>query len=105
MRKQFLLNPDGSIPQNVNVAALEEAGIPLVMPTEMPRSTGMIAVEQDPQQDEHGVWRQVWTLEPAPEPVAPEPVADPLAALTLEQKQALIALLNAQPDMTDLQAV
>lgn len=104
MRKQFLLNPDGSIPQNVNLAALQEAGIPLVIPTEMPRSSGMIAVEQDPQQDEHGVWRQVWTLEPAPEP-APEPVADPLAALTLEQKQALIALLNAQPDMAGLQAV
>ena len=97
MRKQFLLNPDGSIPGDVNLAALQEAGIPLVIPTEMPRLSGMIAVEQDPQQDEHGVWRQVWTLEPAPEP-APEPVADPLAALTLEQKQALVALLNAQPD-------
>lgn len=93
MRKQFLLNPDGSIPQNVNVAALEEAGIPLVIPTEMPRSSGMIAVEQDPQQDEHGVWRQVWTLEPAPEPIAPEP-EDLLGNLTIEQKEVLIALLT-----------
>jgi hypothetical protein len=93
MRKQFLLNPDGSIPQNVNVAALEEAGIPLVIPTEMPRSSGMIAVEQDPQQDEHGVWRQVWTLEPAPEPIASEP-EDPLGNLTIEQKEVLIALLT-----------
>lgn len=93
MRKQFLLNPDGSIPQNVNLAALEEAGIPLVIPTEMPRSSGMIAVEQDPQQDEHGVWRQVWTLEPAPEPIASEP-EDQLGNLTIEQKEVLIALLT-----------
>lgn len=103
MPKQFLLRPDGSIPGDVNLAALQEVGIPLVMPTEVPKVSGMIAVEQDPQQDKHGVWRQVWTLEPAPE--QPEPVADPLAALTLEQKQALIALLNAQPDMAGLQAV
>lgn len=93
MRKQFLLKPDGSIPQNVNLAALEEAGIPLVIPTEMPRSSGMIAVEQDPQQDEHGVWRQVWTLEPAPEPIASEP-EDLLGNLTIEQKEVLIALLT-----------
>ena len=93
MPKQYLLNVDGSIPANVNVAALEEAGIPLVFPTEVPRANGMIAVEQEPQQDESGVWRQVWTLAPAPEPVAPEP-EDPLANLTIEQKQALIALLQ-----------
>jgi hypothetical protein len=67
MPKQFLLNPDGSIPANVNVRALEDAGIPLVMPTSMPRESGMVAVEQEPQQVD-GVWRQVWMLEPAPEP-------------------------------------
>jgi hypothetical protein len=67
MPKQFLLNPDGSIPANVNVQALEDAGIPLVMPTPMPRESGMVAVEQEPQQID-GVWRQMWTLEPAPEP-------------------------------------
>lgn len=67
MPKQFLLNPDGSIPANVNVQALEEAGIPLVLPTPMPRQGGMVAVEQEPQQID-GVWRQVWILEPASEP-------------------------------------
>ena len=68
MPKQFLLNPDGSIPANVNVQALEDAGIPLVMPTPMPRESGMVAVEQEPQQVD-GVWRQVWVLEPAPEQI------------------------------------
>jgi hypothetical protein len=67
MPKQFLLNADGSIPANVNVQALEAAGIPLVLPTPMPRQGGMVAVEQEPQQID-GVWKQVWMLEPAPEP-------------------------------------
>lgn len=65
MPKQFLLNADGSLPANVNVQALEEAGIPLVLPTPMPRQGGMVAIEQEPQQID-GVWKQVWVLEPAP---------------------------------------
>ena len=60
MPKQFLLNPDGSIPANVNLQALQEAGIPLVLPTPMPRTPGMIAIEQDPQQNEKGLWVHVW---------------------------------------------
>jgi len=68
MPKQFLLNPDGTVPVNVNVEALLEAGIPLVMPTPMPREPGMVAVEKDPVQDDAGVWHQVWVLEPAPPP-------------------------------------
>lgn len=60
MPKQFLLNPDGSIPANINLQALQEAGIPLVLPTPMPRTPGMIAIEQEPHQDADGVWRQVW---------------------------------------------
>jgi hypothetical protein len=66
MPKQFLLNVDGTVPANANLQVLEEFQIPLVMPTPMPREFGMIAVEQEPQQDEQGIWRQVWTLEPAP---------------------------------------
>lgn len=62
MPKQFLLNPDGSIPANVNLQALQEAGIPLVLPTPMPRTPGMVAVEQEPQLID-GVWRQVWLEE------------------------------------------
>ena len=67
MPKQFLLNPDGSIPANINLQALQEAGVPLVLPTPMPRTPGMVAIEQEPQQDADGVWRQVWVEEPAQE--------------------------------------
>ena len=71
MPKQFLLNPDGSIPANVNVEALQAAGIPLVLPTPVPRTPGMVAVEQEPQLVA-GIWRQVWLEMPAPDP-EPEP--------------------------------
>lgn len=95
MPKQFLLNTDGTIPPNINVELLQAEGIHLVLPTPMPRESGMVAVEQEPQQDADGVWRQVWTLEPAPEPEPqPEQAADPLANLTNEQKSALLALLQ-----------
>ena len=65
MPKQFLLNPDGSLPANINLELLQAEGIPLVLPTPVPRKSGMVAVEKDPEQDENGVWRQVWVLEPA----------------------------------------
>ncbi len=71
MPRQFLLNADGSVPPNVNVDALRAAGIPLVLPTPMPRTPGMIAVEQEPQLV-NGTWLQVWIEMPAPEP-EPEP--------------------------------
>lgn len=67
MIKQFLLNVDGSVPPNVNVDLLIAEGIPMVVPTVMPRSPGMVAVEREPQQDNDGVWRQIWTLEPDPD--------------------------------------
>lgn len=66
MPRQFLLNADGSIPANVNVDALQSAGIPLVLPTPMPRNPGMVAVEQEPQLV-NGVWVQVWLEVPVPE--------------------------------------
>jgi len=91
MPKQFLLNADGSIPPNVNVALLEAEGIPLVLPTPMPRESGMVAVEQDPQLGEDGVWRQVWVLEPAP---VEQPKPDPILNITEEQKAALLAILQ-----------
>lgn len=94
MPKQFLLNADGSIPDNANLELLAAEGIPLVIPTIMPREAGMIAVERDPQQDASGVWRQVWALEPAPVPEHEQTPSDPLASLTEEQKAALLALLQ-----------
>lgn len=72
MPRQFLLNPDGSVPANANLAVLEAEGIPLVLPTPMPRTPGMVAVEQEPQLGADGVWRQVWVEVPAPEPTPNE---------------------------------
>lgn len=64
--KQFLLNPDGSIPANVNVDLLIEEGIKFVLPTPAPIVPGMIAIEQEPQLVDD-FWVQVWKLEPIPE--------------------------------------
>ena len=71
MPKQYLLNPDGSIPANINLQALQEAGVPLVLPTPMPRTPGMVAVEREPQLID-GIWRQVWLEEPAPKTTGEE---------------------------------
>jgi hypothetical protein len=70
MIKQFLLNPDGSVPDGVNVAVLEAEGVPLVVPTERWRpAPGFVLEERNPEQDEQGVWRQVWAEVVAPEPI------------------------------------
>jgi hypothetical protein len=65
MIKQFLLNPDGSIPETVNLPLLEQNGIKLVLPTPMPRECGKVAVEQEPELID-GKWTQSWKLEIAP---------------------------------------
>lgn len=64
MPKQFILNADGTAPSGVNIALLIAQNVPLVLPTPAPSEPDMIAVEQEPQQDADGFWRQVWTLEP-----------------------------------------
>jgi len=64
--KQFLLNPDGSIPLGTNVPALLAAGVRMVMPTARPRpSTGMMVVDTEPELI-NGVWYQRWKEIPAP---------------------------------------
>jgi hypothetical protein len=74
--KQFLLNSDGSIPVGANIAALLEAGVPLVLPTPRWRpAEGMMLEEREPQRDDQGVWRQVWVEVPAPPP-SEEPIAE-----------------------------
>lgn len=93
MPKQFLLNPDGSIPANSNVELLEADGILFVMPAPIPRESGMVAVEQEPQQDSGGVWRQVWRLEPCSLPANDQNI-DAFATLTEDQKSALMAILQ-----------
>ena len=68
MPKQFLLNADGSIPANTNVALLEAEGIPLVIPTPRWRpAEGMVLQEADPVQVD-SVWKQTWIEVHAPEP-------------------------------------
>lgn len=76
--KQFLLNSDGSIPAGANIAALLEAGIPLVLPTPRWRpAEGMVLEERDPQRDAQGVWRQVWVeVQAPPPPAAEDPVSE-----------------------------
>lgn len=60
MPKQFLTNPDGSIPANTNAELLKREGIPFVLPTAMWEPTaGMMLVESDPEMID-GVWRQKW---------------------------------------------
>lgn len=69
MIKQFLINPDGTIPDGVNVEMLIEAGIPLVVPTERWRpAAGFMLQEAEPEQDAEGIWRQRWIEVPAPPP-------------------------------------
>lgn len=77
MVKQFLLNPDGTIPEGVDAALLEAEGIPLVVPTEpWAPATGFMLEEREPEQDADGIWRQVWVEVPIP-PAAPrEPQID-----------------------------
>jgi hypothetical protein len=86
---QFLLNPDGSVPQGANLEALQAAGVLLVIPTarHVP-AEGMMLVEGRPVQD-GDVWRQVWDEVPAP---PPEPPAVPQ---TISPFQARAALLGA----------
>lgn len=97
MPKQFLLNVDGSIPENTNIEVLISANIPLVVPTPMPVQVGKLAIECDPECDQNGVWRQVWKLEDVlTAPQIEEQVVDPLTSLTVEQKLALISLLDSK---------
>jgi hypothetical protein len=67
---QYLTREDGSIPPDVDVAALIAAGIRIVRPTPIPRSPGMVAIEGAPE-DRDGEWWQTWIEQPAPPPALP----------------------------------
>ncbi len=72
--QQFLLNPDGTIPQGTDVAALEAAGVLFVVPTPPHTpSAGMELYEGHPSQDVEGIWRQVWLERPIISPPATPP--------------------------------
>ena len=68
--QQYLTRLDGSISDNVDLAALSAAGVLIVRPTPVPREPGFVAVEGDPEQRD-GVWWQTWRLEPVPPPAPP----------------------------------
>jgi hypothetical protein len=74
--KQFLLNPDGSLPEGANIEALKRAGIPLVLPTPRWRpAPGMMLIEAEPEMRD-GVMRQTWReieIPPAPPAADEEP--------------------------------
>lgn len=87
MIKQFLLNPDGSIPEGTDVALLQAEGIPLVLPTSRPKpEPGFIVEECEPEQTEDGIWRQAWAQVQAPPAIVSE------TELSLEEQvQVLLA--------------
>jgi hypothetical protein len=87
MQKRFLINADGTVPANAPIAALEAAGVILVVPTPVPvPPEGQIVVEADAVQV-NGVWRQVWEFAPAPEPEEP-----PMPILTRPQFEFLLGV-------------
>ena len=86
--KQFLLNPDGSIPPGVDVAVLEAEGITMVLPTPRPEPTpGYDLAESEPV-FEDGMWRQVWIE------VERAPYVEPVPTV-VSMRQARLALLGA----------
>lgn len=82
---QYLTREDGSIPPDVDVAALVAAGVRIVRPTIMPRSAGMIAVEGQPEERD-GVWWQTWIEQLAPPPALP---SVPQTITPLQARRAL----------------
>lgn len=72
--RQFLLNPDGSLPADANIEALKRAGIPLVLPTPRWRpAPGIMLVEVEPEMRD-GALRQAWKEVPIP-PLPPNEMA------------------------------
>src|SRR5574343_902895 len=93
---QFLLNPDGSAPEGVDLDQFTALGIRLVVPTARPTiPQGKIAVETDPEQD-NGQWHQKWVLADAPT-ITPEPVTVITAVQFMERIsiQKLAAVVTA----------
>lgn len=86
--KQFLLNPDGSLPPNTNMEVLQAEGIVMVLPTQRyTPGEWMTLVEGEPVQTADGVWHQVWNEVPAP---PPEPVPVPESVSRFQARAALL---------------
>jgi hypothetical protein len=89
---QYLTREDGSIPPDVDLAALVAAGVRIVRPTIMPRSAGMIAVEGQPEERD-GVWWQTWIEQPAP-PSALPPVPATITPLQARRSLRFFGLMD-----------
>jgi hypothetical protein len=89
--KQFLLNADGTWPENVDRERLEGEGVIFALPTKRHRPpAGFVLVESDPVQGNDGVYRQNWVEVPSTVP-GPEVQAIPVA---VSMRQARLALLQ-----------
>jgi hypothetical protein len=90
MVNQFLLNSEGTWPENVDREKLEAEGVIFALPTERHRpADGFMLVEADPIKGNDGVWRQQWVEVPAPEREAP------VIPQVVSMRQARLALLQA----------
>jgi hypothetical protein len=87
MAQQYLTQPDGTIPANVDVAALDAAGVLIVRPVDPPRTPGMVPVEGEPEQ-RNGGWWQTWREVPV-EP--PQRDMDALRAAVRADRNARLA--------------
>ena len=89
---QYLTREDGSIPPDVDVAALIAAGIRIVRPTPIPRSPGMVAIESAPEERD-GKWWQTWIEQPAPPPALP-PVPATITPLQARRSLRFFGLMD-----------
>lgn len=90
MVKQFLLDADGTWPENVDRERLEAEGVIFALPTERHQpADGFMLVESDPVKGKDGVWRQQWLEVPAPEPETL------FVSQVVSMRQARLALLQA----------
>ena len=101
---QYLTQPDGSIPEGVDVAALEAAGVLIVRPVEPPRTPGIIVTEGEPE-ERGGVWWQTWREDAMPaQPLPPVPVSvTPLQIRRALLAQGLLDDVTAFVEQADLE--
>jgi hypothetical protein len=85
--RQYLTQPDGTIPPGVDVVALEAAGVLIVRPVDPPRTPGTMAVEGEPEQRD-GVWWQTWGEVPVE---TPQPDIEALGAAVRDDRNARLA--------------
>lgn len=100
MARQFLLNYDGSVPNNIDINKLQQLGIMLVQPVHRPSNTitGYKWVEGTPILQQNGTYLQTWESVLNNAPVVTETpefrIATALSKLTLLEKRFLLRVLQ-----------